>query len=346
MARDLPLTVAAALSVPPLDQGTLVAGRNGLGREVRWVDIMHAPAEPFVRPGDLVLTTGADVNQPGVVDFLMYVAASAAAGLVISPPPDVAVDPLLVSLVPYADRHDCPVVLLPWEVAFSAVQRSLLPLVPLLPPDELVQMVIGRRDRDEPGWQAFGRAFATALQRLAAAAGATVEPSVTDDLIMCHFSPAQPPDTVTELVEAAKPADMIADAGVSWVLLPPVQQVDLSRCAPPPAPAAAGPVSPTQFAEVLRQHPQFIAIVLQTLQPLIDYDRTRRGQLVRTLEVLFNEAMNISAAARGLYLNRHSLLYRIGLIEDLTGLSLKNPEHRFQLEVSVRVHQITASGPR
>ena len=69
-------------------------------------------------------------------------------------------------------------------------------------------------------------------------------------------------------------------------------------------------------------------------------DKTRRGQLVHTLEILLNEAINTSAAARALFLNRHSLLYRIKLIEDLTGLSLKNPADRFQLEVSVRVHQI------
>lgn len=70
MSRDLPLTVAAALTVPPLDLGSVVAGQRGLTREVLWVDIMHAPAESFVRPGDLVLTTGADVRQPGVLDFL------------------------------------------------------------------------------------------------------------------------------------------------------------------------------------------------------------------------------------------------------------------------------------
>lgn len=64
------------------------------------------------------------------------------------------------------------------------------------------------------------------------------------------------------------------------------------------------------------------------------------GQLVHTLEILLDEATNTSAAARALFLNRHSLLYRIKLIEELTGMSLKNPADRFQLEVSVRVHQI------
>ncbi|MCP2621410.1 PucR family transcriptional regulator ligand-binding domain-containing protein [Mycolicibacterium smegmatis] len=340
MSRDLPLTVAAALTVPPLDLGSVVAGQRGLTREVLWVDIMHAPAESFVRPGDLVLTTGADVRQPGVLDFLTYVVTSAAAGVVISPPPEAAVDELLVTLVPYAEQHEFPVVVLPWEVAFSAVQRSLLPLLTPLAPDELVQMVIGRRERDDAGWNDFAEVFAKNLQELALAAGVTVKSSVTDDLVMSHFSPAPSSSTVSALVEAAKRLNAIQQTAVSWVLLPPQEAVNAAATTAPRTPAPEGPVGPVQFADVLRQHPQCMAIVLQTLQPLIDYDRTRRGQLVRTLEVLLDEATNISAAARTLYLNRHSLLYRIKLIEELTGLSLKNPTDRFQLEVSVRVHQI------
>ncbi|BBZ01889.1 hypothetical protein MCHIJ_13260 [Mycolicibacterium chitae] len=270
MARESPLTVAMALTVPPLDQGTVIAGQRGLQREVRWVDIMHAPAEAFVRAGDLVLTTGADTRQPGVREFLTYVVAtSEAAGLVLSPPPEIPTGELLSSLVPLADDRDFPVVSLPWEIAFAAVQKSLLPQIN--PVDARVQMVVGRSAGDDDGWNDMADAFAEAM-------------------------------------DGTEDAD-----------------------------------GPRQFAEVLRQHPQSMAAVLRTLQPLVDYDRTRRGQLVHTLEILLNEAANISAAARALYLNRHSLLYRIKLIEELTGLSLKDPADRFQLEVSVRVHRIDVS---
>lgn len=262
MSGCLPLTVARALTVPPLDQGSVIAGHQGLTRAVLWVDIMHAPAESFVRRGDLVLTTGADVRQPGVREFLTYLVTSPAAGVILSPPPEVPLGELLPPLVALADRHEFPMVMLPWEIAFAAVQRSLLPLVDLVPADPADQP---HTDRPDAGWAEFADAFADALQ---------------------------------------------------------------------------GPRGPEQFAEVLRQHPRSMALILQTLQPLVDYDRTRRGQLVHTLEILLNEATNTSAAARALFLNRHSLLYRIKLIEDLTGLSLKNPADRFQLDVSVRVHRI------
>ncbi|WNG89090.1 PucR family transcriptional regulator ligand-binding domain-containing protein [Mycobacterium sp. ITM-2016-00317] len=341
MSRVSPLSVAAALTVPPLDQGSVVAGHRGLTREVRWVDIMHAPAESFVRAGDLVLTTGADVRQSGVLEFLTFLVSSPAAGVVVSPPPQVAVDELFSALVPLADRHDFPLVHLPWEVAFSEVQRTLLPLLTSSRHDAHVQMVIGRRERASADWNDVADAFANALQELARSAGMTVRSSVTDDLVMSHFTSAPPATTVSELLDAARRSSAFPDGLASWVLLPPEQG---SAFTLPSSVPAAVPDGPGHFAEVLRRHPRSMATVLQTLQPLIDYDKTRRGQLVRTLEVLLDEATNTSAAARTLFLNRHSLLYRIKLIEELTGLSLKNPADRFHLEVSVRVLQLNEVG--
>ncbi|MGE2728442.1 PucR family transcriptional regulator [Mycolicibacterium vaccae] len=342
MSRESPLSVAAALTVPPLDRGTVVAGHRGLNRQVLWADIMHAPAESFVRPGDLVLTTGADIHQPGVRDFLTFVVGSPAAGVVVSPPPEVAVGELYTALAPLADHHDFPLIHLPWEVAFSEVQRALLPLLTTSAQDAHVQMVIGRRERESADWNDVADAFATALNEAAHSNGVTVKSSVTDDLVMSHFSSPPPAATVSELVTSARLRSDFPYDLATWVFLPP----DRGPAVPVPsavtvAPGPDAPVGPRQFAEVLRQHPRSMATVLETLQPLIDYDRTRRGQLVHTLEVLLNEATNTSAAARTLFLNRHSLLYRIKLIEELTGLSLKNPADRFHLEVSVRVLQLS-----
>ncbi|MGW0161589.1 PucR family transcriptional regulator [Mycobacterium sp. NPDC003323] len=337
MSEGAPLTVATALTVPPMDQGSVIAGHRGLTREVRWVDIMHAPAEDFVRPGDFVLTTGTDIRQPGVREFLTFLMSSPAAGVALGGPPDIDTRELLATLVPLADRHEIPLVMLPWEVPFADIQRQLLPLVSPSADGRPIQMVIGRREDDDPRWAEHAHTFADALDRLARAAGVTTKTSVTDDLVMSHFATALPAAASSELVESAWQSGGLSDSLVSWVLLPAGhgQPVTVAASSVPD-----GPVGPQQFAEVLRQHPRSMATILETLQPLVDYDKTRRGQLVHTLEILLNEATNISAAARALYLNRHSLLYRIKLIEDLTGLSLKNPADRFQLEVSVRVHQI------
>ncbi|GEM_PF-1968686 len=339
MPGDSSLSMAAVLTVPPLDQGSLVAGNQGLSREVRWVDIIHAPAEDFVRAGDLVLTTDADIRRPGVREFLFSLFASAAAGVVLSPPPDVAVDGLLAVLVPLADRHAFPFVLLPWEIAFADVQKSLLPLVNPTQPDNRVEMAIGRRERADPDWDELATAFARSLWTLARSTDIAVQSSVTDDLVLIHFAASPPVSQVAELVASGQRLSGLPENLVSWELLPPAREQSVAVPVAAHLPEPDGRVGPQQFAEVLRQHPRSMATILQTLQPLVDYDRTRRGQLMHTLEILLDEAINTSAAARALFLNRHSLLYRIRLIEELTGLSLKNPADRFQLEVSIRVHQ-------
>ncbi|WP_395308059.1 PucR family transcriptional regulator ligand-binding domain-containing protein [Mycobacterium sp. AMU20-3851] len=336
MSQGAPLTVARALTVPPLDQGSVLAGHRGLTREVLWVDIMHAPAEAFVRAGDFVLTTGTDVRQPGVREFLTFLMSSPAAGVALGGPPDIDTRELLSELVPLADRHEFPLVMLPWEVPFADVQKQLLPLVSA-PEDAPIQMVIGRREDEDPHWAEHAHDFAETLRRLASSSGVTPKTSITDDLVMTHFSAPLSASAGSGLVESAWQLSGLPESLVSWVLLPPGQGHSVTVAA---APVPDGSVGPQQFAEVLRQHPRSMATILKTLQPLVDYDKTRRGQLVHTLEILLNEAINTSAAARALYLNRHSLLYRIKLIEELTGLSLKNPADRFQLEVSVRVHQI------
>lgn len=337
MSQRAPLTVATALTVPPLDQGVVIAGHHGLTREVLWVDIMHAPAEDFVRAGDFVLTTGADVRQPGVREFLTFLMSSPASGVALGPPSEIDTRGLLATLVPLADRHEFPLVMLPWEVPFADIQRQLLPLVSPSPDGAPIQMVIGRREDDDARWAEHANAFAETLSRLSLAAGITPKTSITDDLVMSHFSAPLPASAGSGLVESAWEMSGLPESLVSWVLLPPGHGHSVTVAT---APVTDGPVGPQQFAEVLRQHPQSMATILRTLQPLVDYDKTRRGQLVHTLEILLNEATNTSAAARALYLNRHSLLYRIKLIEDLTGLSLKNPADRFQLEVSVRVQRI------
>ncbi len=141
MSAGASLTVAEALTIPPLDQGSVLAGHRGLTREVLWVDIMHAPAEDFVRPGDFVLTTGTDVRQPGVREFLTFLMSSPAAGVALGGPPDIDTRDLLATLVPLADTHEFPLVMLPWEVPFADIQRQLLPLLNAAPVDALIQMV-------------------------------------------------------------------------------------------------------------------------------------------------------------------------------------------------------------
>jgi PucR family transcriptional regulator, purine catabolism regulatory protein len=76
------------------------------------------------------------------------------------------------------------------------------------------------------------------------------------------------------------------------------------------------------------------------LEPLERYDRERSRDLTDTLEVFLAENGNTTAAARRLFLNRHSLMYRLRKVEELTGRDLKRHEDRFLLELALRLRRV------
>lgn len=71
------------------------------------------------------------------------------------------------------------------------------------------------------------------------------------------------------------------------------------------------------------------------VEPLLAHDLERRSDLVRTLRVYFASGANASEAADRLFLHRNSVLYRLGRIQSLTGLDLKDPRARLVLQLGL-----------
>jgi DNA-binding PucR family transcriptional regulator len=63
----------------------------------------------------------------------------------------------------------------------------------------------------------------------------------------------------------------------------------------------------------------------ELVRPLVEHDRERRSDLVRTLRAYFAAGSNASEAADRMFLHRNSMLYRLERIQKLTGLDLKDP---------------------
>jgi PucR family transcriptional regulator, purine catabolism regulatory protein len=79
------------------------------------------------------------------------------------------------------------------------------------------------------------------------------------------------------------------------------------------------------------------------LAPLEAYDEDTARGLIETLETFLRENGNTSQAARSLFLNRHSLMYRLRKIEALTGRSLDSHDDRFILELSLRLRRMQSA---
>lgn len=76
------------------------------------------------------------------------------------------------------------------------------------------------------------------------------------------------------------------------------------------------------------------------LAPLEAYDRGSARGLVDTLDTFLRENCNTTQAARALFLNRHSLMYRLRKIEALTGRSFDSHDDRFILDLSLRLRRM------
>ena len=73
----------------------------------------------------------------------------------------------------------------------------------------------------------------------------------------------------------------------------------------------------------------------ELVRPLVEHDRARRSDLVRTLRTYFASGANASEAADRMFLHRNSMLYRLARIQKLTGLDLKDPRAALALQLGL-----------
>jgi GAF domain-containing protein len=76
------------------------------------------------------------------------------------------------------------------------------------------------------------------------------------------------------------------------------------------------------------------------LAEVIAHDRKRGGNLLPTLRTFLATGMSVTAAARELHVHAHTVQYRLGKVEELSGLSLRNCEERLTLELSLRISDL------
>ncbi len=73
------------------------------------------------------------------------------------------------------------------------------------------------------------------------------------------------------------------------------------------------------------------------LQPVFEYDRNKKGDLIKTLEAYYETNRNLKMTSTKLYTHYNTVLYRIKKIEELAGISLANPDDALNLEIAVNI---------
>jgi DNA-binding PucR family transcriptional regulator len=75
----------------------------------------------------------------------------------------------------------------------------------------------------------------------------------------------------------------------------------------------------------------------RAIETIAEYDRLKRGSLLHTLRV-FLDHRNRSDAARILYVHRNTLSQRLRRIEELSGVTVTDPDEWFPLQLALKIH--------
>jgi DNA-binding PucR family transcriptional regulator len=77
------------------------------------------------------------------------------------------------------------------------------------------------------------------------------------------------------------------------------------------------------------------------LGELIEYDNKHGTDLVSTLEVYLDSFGSAQRTAEALHLHVTSVRYRLSRLEELSGLSLEDPDTRLSIQVALRLRRIS-----
>lgn len=85
---------------------------------------------------------------------------------------------------------------------------------------------------------------------------------------------------------------------------------------------------------------QRAGFVDNVLGAIIEYDAAHSAEFLRTLSHYLDSFGSVQRTAEALFLHATTVRYRLGRIEELSGLKLDNSEHRLSLAVALRLHRL------
>ena len=78
---------------------------------------------------------------------------------------------------------------------------------------------------------------------------------------------------------------------------------------------------------------------------MIEHDRRKQSDLVRTLSEFFTANGNLAKAAQELDVHRNTLVYRLERIAELTELDLDDSDNRLILHLALKTQRVLATIP-
>lgn len=120
------ITVGKVLTIDVMSQTKIIAGQNGLNREIKWVSVMELLDEvSLLQEGELLITTAFDlVDTPSLLDELIpYLAKRNLAGLAIQTGYYLEVIP--DTIIQKCNEYNFPLLELPKHIVFSELTKAI-----------------------------------------------------------------------------------------------------------------------------------------------------------------------------------------------------------------------------
>ncbi|WP_027409698.1 PucR family transcriptional regulator [Anoxybacteroides tepidamans] len=99
-----------------------------------------------------------------------------------------------------------------------------------------------------------------------------------------------------------------------------------------------------RIISLIHKHSDLHEVVMEYLEPVIEYDKKYNGKLMETLKVYLACNGSKKETAKRLFVVRQTLYHRIQKLESLLGADFMNPEKRLAIEFMVQAYEYLAAG--
>ncbi|MFB7142164.1 PucR family transcriptional regulator [Gottfriedia sp. NPDC056225] len=79
---------------------------------------------------------------------------------------------------------------------------------------------------------------------------------------------------------------------------------------------------------------------MKSLGKVYEHDQLHETGYIQTLENYFNHNQNLSETAKGMFLHRNTLIYRIEKIKEILNTDLKNAEDLLQIQIALKIFRL------
>jgi sugar diacid utilization regulator len=95
---------------------------------------------------------------------------------------------------------------------------------------------------------------------------------------------------------------------------------------------------------IFRSSPYTDRILAETMRPVIEYDRAHQCSLVTTLRTYLDAGLNLTRAAKALFVHPNTVEYRLRRIRELSGRDPRSPDDLLILSLAIKFDELRSSG--